>query len=216
MKKRILCFGDSLTWGFSPEFGIRYDENTRWTGVLANELGNDYVIIEEGQNGRTIATDDLPKGERNGLKYIQACMESHRPFDMIIIMLGTNDIKKKFGYCAMDIADEMSLLLEKVCAFNNFRQEGKAKIVLMSPPLFGKKPDSIYADPCYDYEEARKITKELAEFYKQLAYKFSCDYINAALYANADDSIDGYHLSGKEQTKLGLAIADIIKRDFTI
>ena len=216
MKKRILCFGDSLTWGFSPEFGIRYDENTRWTGVLAKELGSDYVIIEEGQNGRTIATDDFPKGERNGLKYIQACMESHRPFDMIIIMLGTNDIKKKFGYCAIDIADEMNLLLEKVVAFNNFRQEGKAKIVLMSPPLFGKKPDSIYADPCYDYEEARNITKELAELYKQLADKFSCDYINAALYANADDSIDGYHLSGKEQTKLGLAIADIIKKDFTI
>lgn len=211
MKKRILCFGDSLTWGYNPEYGTRYDENTRWTGVLARELGNDYVIVEEGQNGRTIATDDFAKGERNGLKFIQPCLESHRPLDMIIIMLGTNDIKKKFGYCAVDIADEMQRLLEKVCAFNNFRQEGKIKIVLMSPPLFGKKPDTYYADPCYDYEDARKITKELSGLYKQLADKFSCSYINAALYTDVDDSPDGYHLTGPKQTKLGLALAKIIK-----
>ena len=211
-KKRIFFYGDSNTYGFDPaDFAKgRYPETERWTGILKRTLAEEWEIDVNGLNGRRLP--DLTWEETR----IDQILYRLHDGEIFAVMLGTNDIKKKFGYCAIDIADEMNLLLEKVVAFNNFRQEGKAKIVLMSPPLFGKKPDSIYADPCYDYEEARKITKELAELYKQLADKFSCDYINAALYANADDSIDGYHLSGKEQTKLGLAIADIIKKDFTI
>ena len=77
-------------------------------------LGDDYKVIEEGQNGRTIATEDPAEGEKNGLSYIGACLESHTPLDYVIIMLGSNDCKRKFSYSSMDIAGEMQIMLEKV------------------------------------------------------------------------------------------------------
>lgn len=58
VKKRIVCFGDSNTWGYDPVSGKRFDEDTRWTGRLQKLLGEDYCVIEEGQNGRTIASPD--------------------------------------------------------------------------------------------------------------------------------------------------------------
>ena len=66
-KKRIVCFGDSLTWGYDPDHRVRFEDGDRWTQVLQIEMGDDYAVIEEGQNGRTIATDDPSEGEKNGL-----------------------------------------------------------------------------------------------------------------------------------------------------
>ena len=112
MKKyRILCFGDSLTWGFDPDKRTRIDEDERWTGALQNLLGEGYKVIEEGQNGRTIATDDPAEGEKNGLKYIIPCIESQNPLDLMILMLGGNDLKRKFSYGSMDFACVMQIFL---------------------------------------------------------------------------------------------------------
>ena len=113
-KKRVLCFGDSLTWGFDPDTRQRFGEVARWPRVMGELLGGGYEVIEEGQNGRTIATEDPAEGEKNGLKYIGPCLESHSPLDIVIIMLGSNDCKRKFSYSSMDIAGEMQILLEKV------------------------------------------------------------------------------------------------------
>ena len=51
--KKILCFGDSNTFGFNPETGARFDKNSRWSGILASLLFPEYEIIEEGMNNRT-------------------------------------------------------------------------------------------------------------------------------------------------------------------
>ena len=91
MKKRILCFGDSNTWGYNGENGERFDEYIRWTGRLQRLLGSEYTVIEEGQNGRTTVWDDPIENRLAGLTYLWPCMESQSPFDLIIIMLGTND-----------------------------------------------------------------------------------------------------------------------------
>ena len=81
--KRILCFGDSLTWGYDPAKRVRFEEDSRWPCVMQAALGDDYKVIEEGQNGRTIATEDPAEGEKNGLSYIGACLESHTPSSLI-------------------------------------------------------------------------------------------------------------------------------------
>ena len=65
--KRILCFGDSLTWGYDPANRVRFDEDSRWPCVMEKILGDGYKVIEEGQNGRTIATEDPAEGEKNGI-----------------------------------------------------------------------------------------------------------------------------------------------------
>ncbi len=113
-KKRIVCFGDSNTWGYDPVNHTRYDESTRWTMVLQSLLGEEYQLIEEGQNGRTIANPDPWEwGTKCGLDYALPMIETHNPFDLLIIMLGSNDLKKKFSLPAPDIAGSLQNMLMK-------------------------------------------------------------------------------------------------------
>ena len=103
--KTVLCFGDSNTWGYDPLTRERFDRDIRWPGVLRNELGEDYLVLEEGLNGRTtIWGDPIDGAHKNGSRYLLPCLESHAPLDLVVIMLGTNDLKRRFGVPAEDIA----------------------------------------------------------------------------------------------------------------
>lgn len=209
MKKRILCFGDSLTWGYDPVTCERFDEDTRWPCVLQTELGPEYAVIEEGQNGRTIATDDPTKGFKNGIDYVIPCVESHKPLELMIIMLGTNDIKTKFGYTAGDIADEMKLFLERVLSYNHFRLGDRMKVILVSPPLIGEgMPGSRFYDKFHD-ANARIVSQGLAEKYKQLADDYGVYFVDSAQYveASAEDSL---HLDAQGQIKLGKVLGEFV------
>ena len=90
--KHILCYGDSNTWGFQPGFGGRYPRQRRWTGVAEGLLGDGYVLLENGLNGRTTDFDDPELPYRNGRKGFAYAMVSQKPIDLLILMLGTNDL----------------------------------------------------------------------------------------------------------------------------
>ena len=130
--KNILCFGDSNTWGYAPITKTRFDENTRWTGVLQKQLGQNYRIIEEGLNGRTTVHNEEGRPFRNGSDLLPVLMESHAPLDLVIIMLGTNDLKTKFNSTAQQIAENIKFVCE--LAINN-EYNPKAQILLISPTL---------------------------------------------------------------------------------
>ena len=91
--KHILCYGDSNTWGFQPGFGGRYPRQRRWTGVAEGLLGDGYVLLENGLNGRTTDFDDPELPYRNGRKGFAYAMVSQKPIDLLLLMLGTNDLK---------------------------------------------------------------------------------------------------------------------------
>ena len=103
MQKRILCYGDSNTWGAIPNESERYPDDVRWTGVLQNELGSGYKIIEEGYNGRTTVHDDPIEGKLSGVTYFKPCMESQLPLDLIIIMVMTCSLGKGCVFSAIPI-----------------------------------------------------------------------------------------------------------------
>ena len=114
--KSILCYGDSNTWGCPPRrhFGEvpRYGPDVRWPGVLRTALGSDCTVVEEGLGGRTTRVEaECPiEGEQqNGGTYLVPCLASHRPLDLVIVMLGTNDLKHRFGLSAADIAARRGL-----------------------------------------------------------------------------------------------------------
>jgi lysophospholipase L1-like esterase len=205
--KRILCFGDSLTWGYDPDKGTRLAPGDRWTGVLAALLGEGYTVIEEGQNGRTIATDDPAEGEKNGIRYIVPCLESQRPLDIMILMLGTNDLKRKFSYAASDIAGEMEQFLQKVLSYNRFKMEDQMKILLISPPVVGEKiRDSVFGDS-FGYENAVEVSRKLDPWYRGLADKYGLAFLDASEVVKVSDS-DSIHLDAVNQRKLAGAIYD--------
>ncbi len=112
--KTVLCFGDSNTWGSDPAGNGRFDIHTRWPGVLRDELGAEYWVIEEGLGGRTTLWDDPIEGYKNGKEYLIPCLHSHRPLDLVVIMLGTNDLKMRFSVPAFDIANSAGVLVDVV------------------------------------------------------------------------------------------------------
>ena len=136
--KTILCFGDSNTWGYNPENCQRFGPDERWTGILRNSLGEDYQVIEEGLNGRTTLWDDPIEGFKNGLDYLMPCLESHKPFDLITIMLGTNDLKYRFSVSAFDIAESVGVLVRQVQQSQAGPQENAPIPLLIAPPPLAK------------------------------------------------------------------------------
>lgn len=202
-----MCYGDSNTWGYDPKTARRFEENVRWTGILQERLGEYYRIIEEGQNGRTIATEDPSEGEKNGMTSIVPCLESQKPFELLILMLGTNDLKGKFRYCAMDVAGEMELMLEKIETYVKYHMANPPRILLVSPVKVGKEIRRSRLGECFEYERAVKISGELADWYRQLAKRYGCDFLDAAEYAEAGKT-DSIHLEEEGHR----ALADIFKK----
>lgn len=202
---RIVCFGDSNTWGYNPRNAQRFPEDVRWTGRLSRSLGEKYRIIEEGQNGRTIATEDPCEGEKNGFTMIVPCMESQKPFDLLILMLGTNDLKGKFHYCGMDVAGEMERMLEKIHTYVKYHMTNEPRILLVSPVHVGEGIRESWLGESFGYEHAVSVSKELAGWYRELAERYSCDFLDAAEVAEAGKT-DAIHLEEEGHEKLADAL----------
>lgn len=132
--KTIVCFGDSNTWGARPDGKGRFDLDTRWTGVLAKELGAGHRVCEEGLNGRTTNLDDIIERDRNGFTYLKPCLESHAPIDLITLMLGTNDLKDRFHRNPGDIAQSAATLCDFARNLPVGPDGGRPIVLMMAPP----------------------------------------------------------------------------------
>ena len=132
--KRILCYGNSNTWGYDPLTLDRFDEHTRWTRVLGKALGSAYEVIEEGLNGRTTVWDDPIEGYKSGKEYLIPCLESHKPLDLVVILLGTNDLKLRFGLSAYDVAEGASVLVGIVQGSLTGVNGRSPQVLLLAPP----------------------------------------------------------------------------------
>lgn len=211
MKKRIVCFGDSNTWGLRAGLGKRFDENTRWTALLQNKLGSNYVVIEEGQNGRTCVLDDPCEGEKNAFKYILPCVESQAPFDLIIIMLGTNDLKLRFSLTALEIGDGLGRLVEKLRGYLNYNYDMEdTKILITAPIHIGDNIENTTFGYLFGGKDGISKSKELASYYKLIAEKYDCDFVDASEVAEASYE-DAVHLDELGHKKLSEMFYEKVK-----
>ncbi len=205
MRKRILCYGDSNTWGYMPEIGTRYEEDVRYPGVLAAELGQEYRVVEEGLSGRTTVFSDRMEPERCGIDHLFPFLLSHLPLDYLVVMLGTNDTKSHFHVNAREIGYGMEELLIKARHILDTRGS-KAAVILVSPvPIH---PDN---DPMFDRESWKK-SRELDSVYRELAKIYGCLYLDAGA-VTGDLGDDGIHLNFGGHREIGKAIAAIIKEN---
>ena len=134
--KHVLCYGDSNTWGFTPVTGVRYDEHTRWTGVLADALGPDWRVHEEGLNARTSFFDDPFKPFLNGRDMLAGVLTSQKPSDVLVISLGTNDLKfVDAWHAAQGVAQliNMARHLDGYMPGSTPIFRDKARIIVISP-----------------------------------------------------------------------------------
>ena len=214
--KTIVCYGDSNTWGFKPEKDkpeiplARYDYNIRWTGVLQGLLGNEYLVIEEGLNGRTTAFDDPLDMYRNGSKHIDYAMLTNMPVDIVIIMLGTNDVKDHFGVSAYIIGAGLEQLILKI---NNsdYGPNGEApKILIISPAPLCENIKSAWPGEEFGVNALEK-SNALADYYKRVADTHGCFFINAGDKINTDP-LDAVHINAKAHNKLAHFIHETLMK----
>ncbi len=207
MKKRILCLGDSNTWGYNAETDGRFPDDVRWTGRLAERLGDDYTIIEEGLSGRTTVFEDPINEGMSALQYLYPCLMSHSPLDYLIIMLGTNDCKERFSATPKNIADGMKRLVQKAKNVTCWREE--PQILIVAPP-----PIDIRCEKSYVAGEmgvCSKKSEELSKEYKKCAEENKCDFLDAAPFCTMNQ-LDFMHLDAESHDRLSEEIEKIVRR----
>lgn len=203
---KVLCYGDSNTWGYIPGTGKRYSFGSRWPGILQRRLGKDVRVIEEGLNGRTTAWDDPLADGRNGKKSLKVILESHSPIDLLVIMLGTNDLKHRFGLSAYNIAQGVSELVQVAKESNAGPDGANPQILLIVPPRIIFLP----GQTALDFEGAPKKSGELSAYYKSIAKHSGCACFDASELV-AGSPIDGIHLDKKAHRKLSKALTEVIE-----
>ncbi len=205
----ILCFGDSLTWGYKAGLSQRHAFEDRWPNVLAARLTNKVRVIEEGLNGRTTCYDDPTVGfERNGAKALQMLLVTHQPLELLIIMLGTNDLKFRDERAAFHSSMGMEYLVELTqrCRYSG---EYKApEILVVSPPTLVPTKDEWFNDL---WGSAHKESKLLALHYARVAKDTGCHFFDAATVAKAD-ATDGGHLDAANTRAIGAALVPVVKK----
>lgn len=213
MKKHILCFGDSNTHGYCAETfdcidgGERFNEDERWTCLLGKHLGNDYLVLEEGLGGRTTVFQDPLTEGLCGLDVIFPIMMSHEPIDLLVIMLGTNDTKERFGVTAECISVGMERLINKAKSTAAWKNN-QPNILLIAPPHI---LDKMYSGPFSGVmgSGCAEKSRQLAFFYKEVAKRTGCHFLDIEGIAEFNPT-DGMHLTKKGHSALAAYLTNII------
>ncbi|MBO0811424.1 MAG: SGNH/GDSL hydrolase family protein [Microlunatus sp.] len=205
---RIMCFGDSLTWGWIPVEGAapstRYGPAERWTGILAAELGDGFDIVEEGLSARA-AGGDPTDARLDAARYLPSALASHFPLDLVIMMLGTNDTKSYLHRDTHDIAAALSVLAGQV--HTSAGGVGTAypapQLLLVSPPPLSDHPDPWFAEI---FAGGRAKSLEFPRIYAALAAFTGSHFFDAGTVISTD-GIDGVHFTADNNRDLGTALA---------
>lgn len=198
--KQILCFGDSNTYGYIPDKTGRYDEKTRWTGILNDKfLGKGYRVIEEGLCGRTTVFDDPLREGRRGSQLLPILLETHKPVDTVVLMLGTNDCKRIYDASAGVIGKGIERLLQQIRT-----SDEHIKVLLVSPIALAEGVGDEGFDPEFD-EKSVETSLRLPKVYEEIAHRWNAFYLPASKYAKASET-DREHLDEKGHENLAGAI----------
>lgn len=226
--KTILCYGDSNTYGYEPVTGVRYPEEIRWPCRLKKLLeeeapGENWRVVEEGCNGRTCSVTPPDEEWKDGRPYLKACLNSHKPIDWVVLMLGSNDMKAMFKASPEQIAAGIRGMLQTIAEFLDEKQGYVPNVLLISPPLVGEGIGSSVFNDRFDSGAIEKSTK-LAALYEaeaeafakagaQAGSKWRCVFLNAAEIVEPSEA-DSLHLMPEAHEALARAVTEVL-RDWT-
>jgi lysophospholipase L1-like esterase len=207
----VLCFGDSNTWGAYPdETPGRRAADDRWTGRLQLLLGDGYSIVEEGLNGRTTAFDYADRPGLNGSVYFGPCVRTHDPVGVLVIMLGTNDVKVQFRPTATQVAAALARYLDEVAALVAAEAVTAPRMILVSPAHVDANSSRFldWTDGEFDASSAR-VSRELAAELAVVAHERGATFVDAATVAKVGP--DGVHLDAASHVALADRLAAVIR-----
>lgn len=213
MKKHVMIFGDSNTWGWKPSNDLisppqRWDDEVRWPGVMQEALGSDYRVIQEGLNGRTTVWDDPIEEYRCGKAQLIPTLDIHAPLDLVIIMVGSNDLKARFGVLAEDVANGAGLLVEKTLSRADDFVGGKPKVLLICPPPLGPIEKAHFK---HMFHGGVEKSKRLSAFFEAKAKQYGVAFFDAGTVIHSSEE-DGLHLQADQHAILGKEVAGIVRQ----
>lgn len=205
LMRKLLCFGDSNTWGYDPKNGQRFAWGTRWTSILQEKLKKEEVqVIEEGLCGRTTVFEDIHRVGRRGIDVLPHLLETYDSLETVVIMLGTNDCKSAYHVDETIIGVGVEQLLQIIQ-----KMQPQAKILLVSPIYLGNEVWKKEFDPEFD-KNSVTISHRLKEVYKSIGRKYGVYFLAASDYATYS-TIDQEHMNEKNHEKLAEAIYNKIR-----
>lgn len=211
MRKHIICFGDSNTYGQCADptdcadGGDRFNEDERWPCLLQKKLGDAYYVTEEGLPGRTTVFDDPHFECLSGLDSIYCCLVSHAPVDLLVIMLGTNDCKEHLGQNPCGIGYGLDRLLQRAKSIDCWR-DGKPNIFVIAPPHIREGFDGEYSG----YSSVEKSEK-IAKYMEQRARLRGAAFLDAEGIAEVN-TVDFCHLTRKGHADLAEKLSEIVQK----
>ena len=214
MKKHIVCLGDSNTHGYCADpkdcadGGARFHEFERWTCLLQEALGQDYLVAEEGLNGRTTVFPDPIDEGKAAIDYISPCLRSHADVDLLIIMLGTNDTKERFSAKAYCIATGMDRLVKKAMDTECWGGK-KPNILVISPPAILDGVEQGHLRGTMGAGCAEK-SRQLAQEYRAVCDSRGVHFLDADEVGCEFNRVDCMHLTRKGHATLADALANLV------
>jgi len=205
----IICFGDSNTWGTAAtqtltNGSLRYDNTQRWTALLQQALKGQHCIIEEGQPSRSLVHNPPFDGNKSGIRYLKACLAQYSP-NLVIVVLGTNDLKNKFSLTADEICQGLETLVEQTLNYTQSPTNTATKILIVCPPVITEVGH--YAKM---YAGGAEKSKQLTQLYQACAKRLSCDFFDAGSVI-CSSTKDGIHWGLAQHRLLVDALLPIVR-----
>ena len=197
---KVLCYGDSNTWGFSPVDGSRFPEDTRWPGVLRRCLGEDHTVIEDGLNGRTLCSFGMQGDPLNGSEHLPTLLQAHKPVDLLILYLGINDL---FVDPHMPVAVMVQELEEVVGGIRELQPSLPVLVLAPLPVNVGREYHGYY------HEQIEKSFELIAAF-ESVSGRMSFRFLDPSQVISASRH-DGVHIDAEEHIKLGLHLCVVVR-----
>ena len=212
--KNILCFGDSNTWGYDPATQTRFSKDIRWTGVLQQLLGSNYNVIEEGLNGRTTNVNEKQdhglgyfRPFRSAMDLLSVLIETNSPLDLIIVMLGTNDLKTNFNQSSEMIAKNMRLVCESIIDNDYFQSKS---IILVSPTHINEESPNLL-DSFIGTTEA---SQSFSNSYRKISDDLDLYFLDASESVKTN-KIDGLHWDTMQHSDFANSLFNKIKKVYS-
>ncbi|ODT73003.1 MAG: arylesterase [Pelagibacterium sp. SCN 63-23] len=211
--KTILAYGDSLTFGANPlPGGPRHAYEDRWPTALERGLGGKARVIAEGLGGRTTVSDDwYANADRNGGRILPTLLESHSPLDLVIIMLGTNDLKPAICGSAIEASFGMRRLVQIIRGHYAGKGETAPKIILVAPPHLCDSDNADMIGHFGGIEHGLTQSRQFATHYAKRAEEWDTGFFDASSVAKADP-LDGVHLDAANTRAIGEGLVPLVSK----
>lgn len=210
--KTILAYGDSLTYGADPGGGPRHEYEDRWPTTLEQGLGGKARVIAEGLGGRATAYDDwTAAADRNGARILPTLLASHAPLDLVIIFLGTNDLKPFVAGTAACAARGARRLIEMTRGHFASVGEPVPQIILVSPPHVVETTNENMLSNFGGLGHLLRESQDFARHYRRHAEETGVHFFDAASVAKADPR-DGVHLDQANTRAIGEGLVPLVKQ----